>query len=130
MRHAYHQLAKRYHPDRFQDPEQQKAAQVKMTALNLAYTECMRLAEARTTSPYHREIDCEDAIHLSQKMLKQGQPEGALRELLRASSRNALWFYQQGLVLLEMEQFESAEQSFREAVRREPSNNTYRRGAL
>ena len=37
IRHAYHLLAKKYHPDRFQDPQQQRQAQEKMTQLNLAY---------------------------------------------------------------------------------------------
>ena len=36
----------------------------------------------------------------------------------------------QGKVLMAMEQFDSAHQSFREAVRRNPENNVYRSGAL
>ena len=130
VRHAYHLMAKKYHPDRFQDPEQQKAAQEKMTELNKAYQEALRLTTARATSPYMQEISCEDSIQLSAKMLRQQHPESALRELMRASTKNAAWYNQQGLVLMAMEQYESAHQSFREAVRREPSNNVYRRGAL
>ena len=130
VRRAYHQMAKKYHPDKFQDPEQQKQAQSKMTAVNLAYEEAMRLASARASSPYMQEITCDDAIKLSAKMLKLGHVENALRELMRSTTRNAAWFHQQGLVLMEMEQYESAHQSFREAVRRDPYNNIYRRGAL
>lgn len=130
IRHAYHLQAKKWHPDKFQDPEQQKQAQDKMTLLNLAYQEAMRLANARQQAPYHRQLSCEDAIKLSQKMMNQGYPEGALRELLRSDTRTPRWFYQQGLVLMAMEQWESAHQSFREAVRRDPANNVYRSGAL
>lgn len=41
-----------------------------------------------------------------------------------------MWFYQQGQVLMNMEQYESARQSYREAVRRDPANNVFRSGAL
>lgn len=50
-----------------------------MTNLNLAYQEAMRMAAARDNAPYNQSISCEDAVKLSQKMLKQGYPEGALR---------------------------------------------------
>lgn len=79
IRHAYHLLAKKYHPDRFQDPQQQKQAQERMTQLNLAYQEAMRLAGLSKSAPYHQAISCEDAVKLSRKLLKQGYPEGALR---------------------------------------------------
>lgn len=130
VRHAYHLLARKYHPDQFQDPEQQRIAQEKMVVINLAYQEALKLANARAVSPYTQEVTCEDAVKLSRKMLRTHSPESALRQLLRASTKNAEWFYQQGLVLMEMEQYESAHQSFREAVRRDPANNQFRRGAL
>ena len=79
IRHAYHLAAKKCHPDRYQDPQQQKQAQERMTVLNLAYEEAMRLAGQRQNAPYNQEITCDDAIKLSQKLLKQGYPEGALR---------------------------------------------------
>ena len=40
------------------------------------------------------------------------------------------WYYMQGKVLMALEQYESAHQAFREAVRRNPENNVYRSGAL
>jgi len=36
----------------------------------------------------------------------------------------------QGRVLMALEQYESAHQSYREAIRREPNNNVFRQGAL
>ncbi len=130
VRHAYHALAKKWHPDHFQDPEEQRIAQEKMVLINRAYQEALHLATARAVSPYTQEIACEDAVHLAQKMLRQRSPESALRQLMRASTKNAAWYNQQGLILMAMEQYESAHQSFREAVRRDPTNNNYRRGAL
>jgi cytochrome c-type biogenesis protein CcmH/NrfG len=63
-------------------------------------------------------------------MLRQDNPEAALRHLLRASSRDSSWYAMQGKVLMALEQYESAHQSYREAIRREPNNNLYRQGAL
>lgn len=130
VRHAYHLLARKFHPDQFQDPEQQRIAQERMVAINLAYQEALKLANARAASPYTQEVSCEDAVKLAQKMLKNQSPESALRQLMRASTRSSEWYYEQGVVLMAMDQFDSAHQSFREAVRRDPTNNRYRRGAL
>lgn len=130
VRHAYHLLARKYHPDQFQDVTSQRAAQEKMVAVNLAYREALRMATDRASKPYTQEIACDDAVQLAEKMLRQRSPESALRQLMRAREKNALWYFEQGKILMEMEQYNSATQSFREAVKRDPSNIAYRRGAL
>ena len=109
VRAAYRKLVKTCHPDKFQDETERKVAQEKMITLNLAY---------------------EDALTLAAKMLRQDNPEAALRQLLRASTRDSAWYAMQGKVLMALEQYESAHQSYREAIRREPNNNLYRQGAL
>lgn len=130
VRHAYRALAKKCHPDQFLDRDEQQAAQGKMIALNLAYEEALRLANARQAAPYHQALPEQDALHLARKLLRQQNPQGALRQLLRSMTRSAAWYCLQGEVLMAMEQYESAHQSYREAVRRDPDNILYRRGAL
>ncbi len=133
VRAAYRALVKRCHPDMFQDENERKAAQEKMIMLNLAYEEAMRLAVSRTTAAaatFKKELEPQDAVSLASKMLRQDNPEAALRHLLRASSRDSSWYAMQGKVLMALEQYESAHQSYREAIRREPNNNLYRQGAL
>ncbi len=131
VRAAYRQLAKECHPDRFPDPEQRKAAQEKMIALNLAYEEALkRAANRKTVASYDQELSQEDAVLLAAKLLRRQSPETALRYLLRARERDGSWYAMQGHILMAMDQYETAHQSFREAVRREPSNIEYRRGAL
>ena len=130
VRHAYHQLARRCHPDQFHDEEDRQAAHERMAAINKAYEEAMRLASSRRTMPYTAPIPCEDAVAVARKMLTQRGPESALCQLLRAESRSAEWFALQGEILMAMEQYDSAEQSWRQAVRMEPNNVIYRRGAL
>jgi len=130
IRAAYRTLARQCHPDMVQDPAQKRAAQDRMVQLNLAYEECLRLATPRQHAPYLQEIPRSEAILLAEKMLSRGSPEGALRQLLRTESRDAAWYYTQGKVLMRLAQYESAHQSFREAVRLSPDNNEYRAGAL
>ena len=132
VRTAYRQLVKSCHPDRFQDPGEKAAAQEKMIALNLAYEEALKLTASRRSAAtnYNRELTVEEAIALADKMLRRDSPESALRQLMRTKGRTGAWFAMQGHVLMALEQYESAHQSYREAVRREPNNNVFRQGAL
>jgi len=121
---------KKCHPDQFLDAEEQRAAQEKLLALNLAYEEALRLATPRHVNAYAQPLPPEDAKNLARKMLNQQNPQSALRQLLRAERRDDEWFYLQGVILMALDQYESAHDSFREAVRRDPENNRYRQGAL
>ena len=97
VRAAYRKLVKTCHPDKFQDETERKAAQEKMITLNLAYEEAMKLAVNRTTASaaFNRELDQQDALTLAAKMLRQDNPEAALRQLLRASTRDSAWYAMQ-----------------------------------
>ncbi len=130
IRSAYRSLVKQCHPDMVRDPARKQEAQERMIRLNLAYEEALRLATPRQQAAYIREISLEEAVALAERMLQKDKPENALRQLLRAETRDAGWYYVQGKILMRMEQYRSAHQAFREAVRRDPENNTYRSGAL
>ncbi|MBR5345647.1 MAG: DnaJ domain-containing protein [Clostridia bacterium] len=130
VRHAYHRMARKWHPDQFQDEAQREEANRRMVALNHAYEKALAHCSPKKQSSLPMVISCEDALELGGKMLDKGFPESALQQLLRASSRSAAWYAMQGKVLMEMSQYESAEQSYREAVRMEPDNIRYRAGAL
>ncbi len=130
IRHAYHRQARKWHPDQFQDEAQREEATRRMVALNHAYEQALAQCGPKKPATLPAVISCEDALELSGKMLDKGYPESALQQLLRASSRSAAWYALQGKVLMEMSQYESAEQSYREAVRMEPDNIRYRAGAL
>lgn len=130
VRSAYRRLVRQCHPDQFLDGDERKAAQEKMIALNLAYEEAMRLAASHKPGMYTRELPTEDAKQLARKMLRQQGPESALRQLMRADRRDAGWYDLQGQILMRLRQYESAHQSFREAVKREPDSLDFRRNAL
>lgn len=130
VRAAYHRLARKWHPDQFHTPEEQETAHDRMVVLNRAYEEALKLASARSSTPYTENIACEDAVALARRLLDRGNPQSALRQLLRAESRDASWWNAQGDTLMAMQQYESAEQSYREAIRLDPNTMAYRAGAL
>ena len=130
IRNAYRALVKRCHPDMIQDPVLKQEAQERMVALNLAYEEAIRLATPRAQASASEEIPTAAAVLMAERSLARNNPEGALRQLMKCEQRDGDWYYMQGKVLMALEQYESAHQSFREAVRRCPDNNVYRSGAL
>lgn len=130
IRAAYRAQVKKCHPDMVRDPAQKEAAQQRMIRLNLAYEEALRLASPRKTAAFVQEISREDAIQLAERMLAKENPEGALRQLMRAESKDAEWHYTHGRTLMAMEYFHEAQLAFREAVRLKPDENRYRAGAL
>ena len=130
IRSAYRALARQCHPDMIQDPAEKEAAQTRMVALNLAYEEALRLASPRANNPVTPVLSSAEAILMAQRAMARDNPEGALRSLVRCEKRDGDWYYMQGKVLMAMEEYDSAHQSFREAVRLCPENNVYRSGAL
>ena len=128
VRAAYRKLVKSCHPDQFQDVQKQKAAQEQLIRLNLAYEAALKLA-ARTTVGFNL-ISQQEAKHFARRLVEQGNLDSALRQLNRADSKDAEWYCLQGDILMALKQYDTAHQSYREAVRREPDNRVYRQGAL
>ncbi len=130
IRSAYRSLVKQCHPDMVQDPAKKEEAQQRMIRLNLAYEEALRLATPRQQAAYSRELPKEEALILAERMMQKGRPESALRQLMRAESRDAVWHFAYGRVLMQMEHYHEAHLAYREAVRQDPENREYRAGAL
>ena len=128
VRLAYRAKVKACHPDQFQDVERQKQAQDQLVQLNLAYEDALRLASQKRVG--FNLISQEEAKHFALRLMEQGSLESALRQLGRAETKDDGWFYLQGQILMGLRQYETAHQSFREAVRRDPDNLRYRQGAL
>ncbi|MBR5232441.1 MAG: DnaJ domain-containing protein [Clostridia bacterium] len=125
---AYRNHVKRCHPDRFHNKEEQDAAQEQLIRLNLAYEEALRITTQRQVG-FHT-VSLADSKRLAQNLYDQKRYENALRQLARADVKDAEWFYIQGNILMELKQFATAHDSYREAVRRDPDNLTFRRGAF
>ena len=128
VRAAYRHMVKSCHPDQFQDSERQKVAQEQLIELNLAYEAALKQASQQTVG--FNLISQEEAKHFAQRLIDQGNLESALRQLARADGKDADWYFLQGKILMGLRQYDTAHQSFREAVRRDPDNHKYREGAL
>ncbi|HSK68855.1 MAG TPA: J domain-containing protein [Candidatus Limnocylindria bacterium] len=128
IRAAYHRLVKSCHPDRFLDPEEQQAGQRKLIGINLAYEQAMKIAGSRRT--VSSVLPVEQAKSWARKLLERRQFELALTQLSKSEGRDAEWFALQGQALGGMREFISSHQAWRAAVRMEPDNLDYRRGAL
>ena len=128
VRAAYRRLVKGCHPDQFQDAQRQKKAQEELIRLNLAYEAALKLATRRVVG--FNLISKEEAKHFAQRLVEQGNLESALRQLGRADEKDADWYFIQGNILMKLHQYETAHQSYREAVKRDPENRKYREGAL
>lgn len=128
VRLAYRAQVKACHPDQFMDISAQKDAQDKLVQLNLAYEEALKTASQKRVG--FNLISQEEAKHFAIKLMEQGNMESALRQLNRANAKDAGFFYLQGQILMAMRQFDTAHQSYREAVKLEPDNLRYRQGAL
>lgn len=121
IRAAYHALVKVWHPDTIMDPERREEANRKLIEINLAYEQALR--------PFHREI-VPDPQRVASSLLGKGQLRAALSILSQAIDRDSEWFFLQGKILMRMGNPQTAMESFRAAVRLDPSNNEYRKYAL
>ena len=130
LRRAYHERVKACHPDQFSDAAAQQKAQAELVRLNLAYEEAQRLLTQRPQAMVYHKVPVEQAKQVAKRLLEQERYESALLQLSRAETKDAEWYYIQGQLLMGMRQYGTAHQSFREAVRLQPENLEYRRGAL
>ncbi len=130
IRQAYHERVKACHPDQFADEAAQQKAQEELTQLNLAYEEALRLVPRQAQPVMVHKVPVEQAKQVAKRLLEQERYESALLQLSRAETKDDEWYYIQGQLLMGMRQWGTAHQSFREAVRLDPENLEYRRGAL
>ena len=128
VRDAYHKLVKLCHPDIVQGEAQKEQAQERMIALNLAYEEALRFA--CKPQVHIMPVTLDDTLRLASRLLARRMAASAQRALERCPQRDASWYSLHGRALHDQGQYERAHQSYRQAVRFEPDNATFRMGAL
>jgi len=130
VRDAYHKLVKLCHPDIVQGEAQKQQAQEQMIALNLAYEEALRLVCRPQVRIAPVPVTLDDSLRLANRLLARRMAASAQRALERCPQRDATWYSLHGRALHEQGQYDRAHQSYRQAVRFEPENTTFRMGAL
>lgn len=128
VRAAYRVKVKECHPDQFTDEEKSREAQEELIRLNLAYEEALKLLSRQRVG--FNLISQDEAKHFAGRLMEQGNPESALRQLHRADARDEEWYILNGKILMELRRYEEAEASFRQAIRSDPNNRSYHALAL
>ena len=130
IKNAYRELARKYHPDNYQDNPLSELAADKMKEINEAYDAIVNSRRGRkntydgnfagsngaTSFPEVRSLISQNRLEQAQEVL-DGVPVG---------SRNAEWYFLNGTVLYRRGWFDQAYTSFATACRMEPTNPEYR----
>lgn len=123
IRSAHRTLARRWHPDRFQEGPERMWAEQKMMEINGAFEDALKQAARdgnfNETTPESEQLD--DV----RKLLTLGQLGAARQALMRIATRSAEWNYLFGAVLLRLGEIEKAVLYFGIASRQRPENAQY-----
>ena len=129
IREAYRELARKYHPDNYQNNPLADLAQEKMAEINEAYDTIMQqrgrgvsgASGGRTGGMYGeiRELIAQDRTDEAQRILEQISP----------GLRSAEWHFLMGTLLHRRGWLADARMHYQEALRRDPSNPEYQSAA-
>lgn len=126
VRHAYRQLARRWHPDRFPEGPERMWAEDKMAEINQAHRAILSGEAGRlSVAPAGCASEAEQLRDV-QKLMDMGQNAAARQALMRMESRSAEWNYLFGAVLMRMGDYEKSVLYFGIAARQRPENAQYR----
>ena len=135
IKKAYRDLARKYHPDNYQDNPLADLAQEKMKQINAAYEEITRRRSSRpgsgsyqSSASYQRERSYEgsDPLRLARAAISRGDLVTAERCLASCQTRSAEWYYLYGMLYSYRGMLDQAKQFFETACRMDPGNTEYR----
>lgn len=130
IKNAYRELARKYHPDNYQDNPLSELAADKMKEINEAYDAIVNSRRGRK-STYDANFNGSNTASsfpevrslISQNRLEQAQE---VLDGVPVGNRNAEWYFLNGTVLYRRGWFDQAYTSFATAARMEPNNPEYR----
>ncbi|BCI60303.1 J domain-containing protein [Solibaculum mannosilyticum] len=130
IKSAYRELAKKYHPDRYNDNPLSDLAAEKMQEINQAYDQIMK--ERRSGTQYSdfnaRKSSGSSQFQDIRNFIASGRLEDAeqLLDGVPAAGRDAEWYFLKGNVLYRRGWLEEAYNHFANACRMDPGNAEYR----
>lgn len=124
IKKAYRELARKYHPDSYQDNPLSDLAAEKMKEINEAYDEIMNSRRNGTTSGGSYTSGGFADIR---EIINRGELDKAqiLLDGVPVNKRNAEWYFLSGTVQYKRGYFDMAYTSFATATRMEPGNPEY-----
>lgn len=130
---AYREQVKKYHPDKYQNNPLQDLAEEKLQEINEAYEMLMKnngsgagnyqsyssgvRNNGQAQNPEFAEI---------RRMIDRGNLPGAEASLSRVRTRNAEWFFLNGMIALRKGWYDEAVNQVQTAMSMDPSNMEYR----
>lgn len=130
IKSAYRELARKYHPDNYQDNPLSDLAADKMKEINEAYDAIVNSRRGRqnTYDGNFNQDGRSSAFPEVRSLIAQNRLEQAQEVLdgVPINSRNAEWYFLNGTVLYRRGWFDQAYTSFATACRMDPANPEYR----
>ncbi|MBQ9515377.1 MAG: DnaJ domain-containing protein [Ruminococcus sp.] len=128
VKHAYRELAKKYHPDNYADNPLSDLAEQKMKEINAAYDEiCESRKNGQQSSSYSSSGYTSTSFPDVRKLIMEGRLDDAA-ELLNGVSddrRNAEWYFLMGMVYSRRGWSDQAFNYFQRAHNMDPDNAEY-----
>ncbi len=126
VKEAYRQLARKYHPDNYEDNPLSDLAKEKMQEINEAYDAIIRERRSGNNGQGH----AQGASHYTdiRNLIRSGRMADAetLLDGIPAPSRDAEWYFLKGSVLYKKGWLDDAYNHFSTATRMDPGNMEYR----
>mgnify|MGYP001003512440 CR=1 FL=1 len=129
---AYREQVKKYHPDKYQDNPLQDLAEEKLQEINEAYEYLMKNGgksgghESYSGNKRNGYQGASPEFNEVRRMIDRGNLGGAEATLNRITTRNAEWFFLNGMLSLRKGWYDDAVNSVQTAVSMDPSNTEYR----
>jgi len=134
---AYREQVKKYHPDRHQDNPLQELAEEKLQEINEAYEYLMKnngngyngtgYSNSRSGNGKNNGYQNPNPEFAEvRKMIDMGNIMGAEAALNRSRTRNAEWFFLNGMISLRKGWYDDAVNNVQTAMSMDPSNFEYR----
>lgn len=126
IRKAYHELARRWHPDRFQDGPERMWAEERMAEINRAHKMIVSGEAGHVASTPVTAASQQEQFSDIRNLMRLGQLNAARQALMRVDERTAEWNYLFGAVLMRLGEYEKSVLYFGIAANQRPDNPQYR----
>lgn len=137
IRAAYLSLVKKYHPDKYTDPDMKQFANEKLKEINEAYDQLTKNPGKTASSGYSGAAygagghggsysgPEADRFVRARSLINAGNLDGAKTILDSIQTRNAEWYYLYGIIYLRQGWYDKAREFLGRAYRTEPGNAEY-----